>query len=72
MTELTYGLNREHSFEISAILNLYGDFVLGFNITTVATIQTSYQAFAPTEDLLAFWFMPNVERHIRRISLITS
>lgn len=72
MTEFTFGLNREHSFKLSAVLDLYGDFVLSFNITTVAAVQTSHRAFAANEDLLALWFMPNVERHIHRISLITS
>lgn len=52
MTALTFGLNREHSFKLSAVLDLYGNFVLSFNIseteTTAAAIQTFSQAFAIT------------------------
>lgn len=60
MTELTYGLNREHSFKLSAVLDLYGDYVLSYNIseteTTAAAIQTFHRVFIeagnPTEVLV--------------------
>ena len=54
MTELTFGLNREHSFKLSAVLDLYGDFVLIFNIseteTTAAAVQTFHRAFETTDN----------------------
>lgn len=54
MTELTFGLHHEHHFKLSAVLDLYGDFVLGFNIsdteTTSVALQTFQQAFRATDN----------------------
>lgn len=54
MTELTFGLHHEHHFKLSAVLDLYGDFVLGFNIsdteTTSAALETFHQAFHVTDN----------------------
>lgn len=54
MTELTFGLHHEHHLKLSAVLDLYGDFVLGFNIsdteTTIAALETFNQAYRTADN----------------------
>lgn len=59
MTELTFGLNHEHSFKLSAVLDLYGDFVLSFDISetenTASAVQTFHRAFETADNLTDVW-----------------
>ena len=59
MTELRYGRNLEHALKLSAVIDLYGTYVLSFNVseteTTSAAIQTfeqAYQSAGNPEDVL--------------------
>src|SRR5699024_8869743 len=59
MTELRYGHNFEYTLKLSAVIDLYGTYVLSFNVseteTTSAAIKTFERAYQNTgnpEDVL--------------------
>ena len=49
MTELRYGANLEHTLKLSAVIDLYGTYVLSFNVseteTSAAAVQTFQRAY---------------------------
>src|SRR5699024_8557039 len=45
MTELSYGHNLEHTLKLSAVIDLYGTYVLSFNISETETSKAAIQAF---------------------------
>lgn len=45
MTELTFGLHHEPHLQLSAVLDLYEDFILEFNISDAETTIAALQIF---------------------------
>lgn len=45
MTELRYGHNLEHTLKLSAVIDLYGTYVLSFNISETETSKAAIQTF---------------------------
>ncbi|MBF7105135.1 hypothetical protein I6H67_00010 (plasmid) [Pediococcus pentosaceus] len=45
MTELRYGYNLEHTLKLSAVIDLYGTYVLSFNVSETDTLKAAVQTF---------------------------